>query len=70
MPLPVGWVPGAGLGNGGWVVPPVAITADIVDHDELDTDHRREGAYFGMDAGDEGRPRPGPGGEHGGRAFR
>ncbi|HZP41542.1 MAG TPA: glycoside-pentoside-hexuronide (GPH):cation symporter [Candidatus Binatia bacterium] len=38
----------AGLGNGGWAVLPVAITADIVDHDELDTDERREGAYFGV----------------------
>jgi GPH family glycoside/pentoside/hexuronide:cation symporter len=38
----------AGLGNGGWAVLPVAITADIVDHDELDTTQRREGAYFGI----------------------
>jgi GPH family glycoside/pentoside/hexuronide:cation symporter len=38
----------AGLGNGGWAVLPVAITADVVDHDELDTDERREGAYFGV----------------------
>jgi glycoside/pentoside/hexuronide:cation symporter, GPH family len=38
----------AGLGNGGWAVLPVAITADIVDTDELETYRRREGAYFGM----------------------
>lgn len=38
----------AGLGNGGWAVLPVAITADIVDHDELTTRQRREGAYFGI----------------------
>lgn len=38
----------AGLGNGGWAVLPVAITADIIDTDELETYHRREGAYFGM----------------------
>jgi sugar (glycoside-pentoside-hexuronide) transporter len=38
----------AGLGNGGWAVLPVAITADIVDHDELRTNARREGAYFGI----------------------
>ena len=38
----------AGLGNGGWAVLPVAITADIVDHDELETMQRREGAYFGI----------------------
>jgi len=38
----------AGLGNGGWVVLPVAITADIIDHDELETAERREGAYFGV----------------------
>jgi glycoside/pentoside/hexuronide:cation symporter, GPH family len=38
----------AGLGNGGWAVLPVAITADIVDTDELSTYRRREGAYFGM----------------------
>jgi sugar (glycoside-pentoside-hexuronide) transporter len=38
----------AGLGNGGWVVLPVAIAADIVDHDELATSERREGAYFGI----------------------
>jgi sugar (glycoside-pentoside-hexuronide) transporter len=58
--LPVAFAPGmgrlrlgtflllAGLGNGGWAVLPVAITADIVDHDELSTDERREGAYFGI----------------------
>ncbi|HJQ83333.1 MAG TPA: glycoside-pentoside-hexuronide (GPH):cation symporter [Candidatus Binatia bacterium] len=38
----------AGLGNGGWAVLPVAIVADIVDHDELTTGERREGAYFGL----------------------
>jgi GPH family glycoside/pentoside/hexuronide:cation symporter len=38
----------AGLGNGGWAVLPIAITADIVDHDELETAERREGAYFGI----------------------
>jgi GPH family glycoside/pentoside/hexuronide:cation symporter len=38
----------AGLGNGGWAVLPVAITADIIDHDELETARRREGAYFGL----------------------
>lgn len=38
----------AGLGNGGWAVLPVAITADIVDHDELLTADRREGAFFGV----------------------
>jgi sugar (glycoside-pentoside-hexuronide) transporter len=38
----------AGLGNGGWAVLPVAITADIIDTDELETYRRREGAYFGM----------------------
>jgi GPH family glycoside/pentoside/hexuronide:cation symporter len=38
----------AGLGNGGWIVLPVAITADVVDWDELHTHHRREGAYFGV----------------------
>jgi GPH family glycoside/pentoside/hexuronide:cation symporter len=58
--LPVAFAPGmgtprlgtflvlAGLGNGGWAVLPVAITADIVDHDELGTAERREGAYFGL----------------------
>ena len=58
--LPFAFVPGmgklrlgcflvlAGLGNGGWAVLPVAITADIVDHDELSTAERREGAYFGI----------------------
>ena len=38
----------AGLGNGGWAILPVAITADIIDHDELSTAERREGAYFGI----------------------
>jgi glycoside/pentoside/hexuronide:cation symporter, GPH family len=38
----------AGLGNGGWAVLPVAITADIIDTDELATHRRREGAYFGL----------------------
>jgi GPH family glycoside/pentoside/hexuronide:cation symporter len=38
----------AGLGNGGWAVLPVAITADIIDTDELTTHRRREGAYFGL----------------------
>jgi GPH family glycoside/pentoside/hexuronide:cation symporter len=38
----------AGLGSGGWAVLPVAITADIVDHDELETGQRREGAFFGF----------------------
>jgi GPH family glycoside/pentoside/hexuronide:cation symporter len=38
----------AGLGNGGWAVLPVSITADIVDHDELLTARRREGSYFGV----------------------
>jgi GPH family glycoside/pentoside/hexuronide:cation symporter len=38
----------AGLGNGGWAVLPVAITADIVDHDELATARRREGSFFGV----------------------
>lgn len=38
----------AGLGNGGWAVMPVAITADIIDTDELETHKRREGAYFGV----------------------
>jgi GPH family glycoside/pentoside/hexuronide:cation symporter len=38
----------AGLGNGGWAVLPVSITADIVDEDELRTSRRREGAYFGL----------------------
>ncbi len=38
----------AGLGNGGWMVLPVAITADVIDHDELLTARRREGAYFGV----------------------
>jgi GPH family glycoside/pentoside/hexuronide:cation symporter len=38
----------AGLGNGGWAVMPVAITADIIDTDELETRSRREGAYFGL----------------------
>jgi GPH family glycoside/pentoside/hexuronide:cation symporter len=38
----------AGLGNGGWAVIPVAITADIIDTDELETHHRREGQFFGI----------------------
>jgi GPH family glycoside/pentoside/hexuronide:cation symporter len=38
----------AGIGNGGWAVIPVAITADIVDHDEVDSHARREGAFFGV----------------------
>jgi len=38
----------AGVGNGGWAVLPVAITADIVDHDELTSYTRREGAFFGV----------------------
>ena len=38
----------AGLGNGGWSVLPAAITADIVDYDELGTAERRAGAYFGV----------------------
>jgi len=38
----------AGLGNGGWLVLPAAITADVIDYDELGTSHRREGAYFGI----------------------
>jgi glycoside/pentoside/hexuronide:cation symporter, GPH family len=38
----------AGLGAGGWAVLPVAITADVVDTDELETGQRREGAYFGV----------------------
>jgi GPH family glycoside/pentoside/hexuronide:cation symporter len=38
----------AGLGAGGWAVIPVAITADVVDTDELETGQRREGAYFGV----------------------
>jgi GPH family glycoside/pentoside/hexuronide:cation symporter len=60
LSLPVAFAPGmsafrlglvltlTGLGNGGWAVLPPAITADIVDYDELDTDRRREGAYFGL----------------------
>jgi GPH family glycoside/pentoside/hexuronide:cation symporter len=38
----------AGIGNGGWAVLPSAITADVVDYDELYTHRRREGAYFGI----------------------
>jgi sugar (glycoside-pentoside-hexuronide) transporter len=38
----------AGLGNGGWMVLPVALTADVIDCDELETHRRREGAYFGV----------------------
>jgi sugar (glycoside-pentoside-hexuronide) transporter len=38
----------AGLGNGGWMVLPVAITADVIDFDELGSGLRREGAYFGV----------------------
>jgi glycoside/pentoside/hexuronide:cation symporter, GPH family len=38
----------AGLGNGGWIVLPAAITADVIDWDELHTARRREGAYFGI----------------------
>lgn len=38
----------AGLGNGGWVILPPSITADVVDWDELHTRQRREGAYFGV----------------------
>jgi glycoside/pentoside/hexuronide:cation symporter, GPH family len=38
----------AGLGNGGWAVLPVSITADIIDTDELETHRRREGEYFGL----------------------
>lgn len=38
----------AGLGAGGWAVIPVAITAAVVDTDELETGQRREGAYFGV----------------------
>ncbi len=38
----------AGLGNGGWIVLPAAITADVIDYDELHTARRREGAYFGV----------------------
>ncbi len=38
----------AGLGNGGWIVLAPAIMADIIDHDELETTERREGAYFGL----------------------
>ena len=30
------------------MVLPVAITADVIDHDELMTARRREGAYFGV----------------------
>jgi len=37
-----------GLGMGGWIVIPAAITADVVDYDELHTARRREGAYFGI----------------------
>jgi GPH family glycoside/pentoside/hexuronide:cation symporter len=37
-----------GLGNGGWAILPVAITADVVDHDELATASRREGSFFGI----------------------
>jgi glycoside/pentoside/hexuronide:cation symporter, GPH family len=38
----------AGFGNGGWLVLPAAITADVIDYDELGTSQRREGAYFGI----------------------
>jgi sugar (glycoside-pentoside-hexuronide) transporter len=38
----------AGLGNGGWIVLPASIMADAVDWDELHTEARREGAYFGI----------------------
>ena len=38
----------AGLGNGGWVVLPVSIAADVIDEDELRTGLRREGAFFGV----------------------
>ncbi len=38
----------AGLGNGGWMVLLAAITADVIDFDELATHTRREGAYFGV----------------------
>jgi sugar (glycoside-pentoside-hexuronide) transporter len=38
----------AGLGNGGWMVLLAAITADVIDADELETHTRREGAYFGV----------------------
>jgi GPH family glycoside/pentoside/hexuronide:cation symporter len=38
----------SGLGNGGWMVLLAAITADVIDADELETHTRREGAYFGV----------------------
>jgi len=38
----------AGLGNGGWMVLLAALTADVIDADELETHTRREGAYFGV----------------------
>jgi GPH family glycoside/pentoside/hexuronide:cation symporter len=38
----------AGLGNGGWMVLPAALTADVIDCDDLEGRGRREGAYFGM----------------------
>jgi GPH family glycoside/pentoside/hexuronide:cation symporter len=37
----------AGLGAGGYVLP-TAIAADVIDHDELHTGQRREGAFFGL----------------------
>jgi GPH family glycoside/pentoside/hexuronide:cation symporter len=36
-----------GLGAGGYALPP-AIVADVIDHDELLTGQRREGAFFGL----------------------
>jgi len=44
----VGFLVLAGLGNGGWMVLLAAITADVIDYDELHTHTRREGAYFGV----------------------
>ncbi len=46
-PLFLAFMAAAGFGVGGYMLP-TSIAADVIDHDELETGVRREGAFFGL----------------------